>query len=134
DFFDAPPKANEAKALGQETALAFQHLSHELKPLLAQASQYPFLKALEPVLELLKVLTGKPYAWYLTDLKRQEDDLLDAKEKLLDPIRRFMIGQQKEIFTQAFQFVQSQTSNFAYVEQADALELQSLLQSQDIFK
>lgn len=134
DFFDAPPKANEAKALGQETAVAFQNLAHELKPFLAQASQYPFLKALEPVLELLTALTGKPYQWFLTDLKRQENDLLDAKEKQLDPIRRFMSGPQKTIFSQAFQFVQSQASNFAYVEQADALTLQSLLQSLDIFK
>lgn len=134
DFFDSPPKSNEAKALGQETAAEFQKLVNKLKLLLAQTREYPFLKALEPVQELLTALTSKPYQWYLTDLKRQENDLLDAKEKLLDPIHRFMSGPQKEIYYQAHQFVQGQASNFAYVEQAAALELQSLLQSQAIFK
>lgn len=134
DFFDAPPKANEAKALAQETADAFKKCLQDLKLLLAQTDQYPFLKALEPVQEKLTALAGKPYAWYLADLPKQENDLLDAKEKWLDPIHRFMNGPHKEIFRQAYQFVQSQASNFAYVEQADALELQSLLQSQDIFK
>jgi hypothetical protein len=80
DFFDAPPRASEAKALGKETGTALQELMHQLTPLAAQAGQYPFLNALTPVLEKLKELTGKPYTWYLTELTRQEDALLDMKE------------------------------------------------------
>jgi hypothetical protein len=60
---------------------------HQLTPLAAQASQYPFLNALTPVLEKLKELTGKPYTWYLTELTRQEDALLDMKESVIDPVR-----------------------------------------------
>lgn len=43
DFFDGPPAANEARALGKETAWAFQSLDTELVGLRAQVGQYAFL-------------------------------------------------------------------------------------------
>ena len=105
EFFDSPPGAGEAKALGKETGVAFQDLRHTLTPLAAQVSQYPFLSALTPVLETLKELCGKSYTWYLTELLRQEDTLLDLKEQVIDPIRKFMSGAQKGIFDDARKFV-----------------------------
>jgi len=117
DFFDAPPRASEAKALGKETSTALQDLTHQLTPLAAQASQYPFLNALTPVLEKLKELSGKPYTWYLTELTRQEDALLDIKESVIDPVRKFMSGPQKGIFDNARKFVQTQEPNFAYISE-----------------
>ena len=117
DFFDAPPAASEAKALGKETGIALQELIHQITPLAAQASQYPFLNTLTPVLEKLKELTSKPYTWYLTELTRHEDALLEMKESVTDPVRKFMNGPQKGIFDNARQFVQSQEPNFAYIEE-----------------
>jgi len=119
DFFDAPPRASEAKALGKETGAALQELMHQLTPLTAQATLYPFLKALTPVYETIKELTGKSYAWYLIELARQEDALLDMKEGVIDPIRKFMNGPQKGIFDNARKFVQAQEPNFAYIEGAE---------------
>jgi hypothetical protein len=116
DFFDAPPRASEAKALGKETGTALQELMHQLTPLAAQGSQYPFLNALTPVLEKLKELTGKPYTWYLTELTRQEDALLDMKEIVIDPVRKFMSGPQRHIFDQAVSFLREHEPNLSYVE------------------
>ncbi|MFQ6759449.1 MAG: BREX system P-loop protein BrxC [Deltaproteobacteria bacterium] len=115
DFFDSPPQANEAKALGKETGKALQELLHQLTPLAAQSTQYPFLAALNPVIEGLKEIIGKPYTWYLTELLRQEDALLDMKEKVIDPIRKFMSGPLKGIFDEARKFVQAQEPNFSYL-------------------
>ncbi len=115
DFFDNPPRASEAKALGSETAEAFQQLLQQLTMLTAQVSQYPFLIALNPVLDQLKEQNGKPYTWYLTELARQEDSLFAMKEGVIDPIRKFMNGSQKGIFDDARQFVQRQEPNFTYL-------------------
>jgi len=134
DFFDAPPRANEAKALGKETGTALQDLTHQLNPLAAQASQYPFLNALTPVLEKLKELTGKPYTWYLTELTRQEDALLDMKESVIDPVRKFMSGPQKGIFDNARKFVQSQEPNFAYIEGDETAQVVASLTDPECFK
>ncbi|WP_039960748.1 BREX system P-loop protein BrxC [endosymbiont of Riftia pachyptila] len=134
DFFDAPPRASEAKALGKETGTALQELVHQLTPLVSQAGQYPFLTALSPVLEKLKELTGKPYTWYLTELVRQEDALLDMKEGVIDPIRKFMNGPQKGIFDNARQFVQTQEPNFAYIEGNEAAQVVTSLTDPGCFK
>ena len=127
DFFDAPPSAGEAKALGKETAAAFQDLINDLTPLAAQVTQYPFLTALSAVIETLKEATGKPYTWYLTEIARQEDSLLDTKEGVIDPIRKFMGGSQKEIFDSVRSFVQSQETNFTYVADDRTQELATVL-------
>ena len=134
DFFDAPPRASEAKALGKETGTALQDLMHQLTPLAAQASQYPFLNALTPVLEKLGELTGKPYTWYLTELTRQEDALLDMKESAIDPVRKFMSGPQKGIFDNARKFVQSQEPNFAYIEGDETAQVLASLTDPECFK
>ncbi|MEB8487652.1 MULTISPECIES: BREX system P-loop protein BrxC [Acidithiobacillus] len=134
DFFDAPPRSSEAKALGKETGTALQELMHQLNPLAAQASQYPFLNALTPVLEKLKELTGKPYTWYLTELTRQEDALLDMKESVIDPVRKFMSGPQKDIFDNARKFVQTQEPNFAYIEGDESAQVVASLTDPECFK
>jgi len=107
---------------------------HQLNPLAAQASQYPFLNALTPVLEKLKELTGKPYTWYLTELTRQEDALLDMKESVIDPVRKFMNGPQKDIFDHARQFVQTQKPNFAYIDGDETAQLDASLNDPECFK
>lgn len=134
DFFDEPPRAAEAKALGMETGAALQELGRQLTPLAAQVAQYPFLNALVPVIEKLKEITGKPYAWYLTELVRQEDALFDIKEGVIDPIRKFMNGPQKEIFDKARIFVQSQEPNFAYIEYEEAANVVGCLTDPECFK
>ncbi|WP_270661186.1 MULTISPECIES: BREX system P-loop protein BrxC [Aeromonas] len=133
EFFDAPPAASEAKALGKEVGTAFQDLIHQLNPLIAQLAQYPFLNALMPVIEKLKEQVGKPYTWYLTELGRQEDGLLDMKDDTIDPIRKFMSGPQKAIFDHARQFVQAQEANFTYVPGDEVAEITDKLKDQRCF-
>lgn len=134
DFFDHPPRASEAKALGSETAEAFQELTQQLSSLTNLVSQYPFLSALTPVLDKLKELNGKPYTWYLTELVRQEDSLLALKEGVIDPIRKFMTGPQKGIFDDARKFVQTQEPNFTYVISDVPASIQSVLNDPNCFK
>ncbi len=134
DFFDAPPKASEAKALGKETGAALQELIHQLEPLASQASRYPFLNTLASVLDTLKDIKGKPYTWYLTELARQNDDLLDMKEDVIDPIRKFMKGPQKEIFDRARKFIQTQEPNFPYIEGDETSQVIEALSGTDCYK
>ncbi len=134
DFFDAPPPSGEAKTLGKETGTALQELMHQLNPLAAQASQYPFLNALTPVLEKLKELIGKPYTWYLTELTHQKDALLDMKESVVDPVRKFMNGPQKAIFDNARKFVQSHEPNFAYINGDETAQVVASLTDPECFK
>ena len=127
DFFDAPPHANEAKPLGQETAAAFRELADTLTGLRAQAAQYPFLTALDEPVTAVQAAAGRPYTYYLTELRPQEDALLEMKEAVIDPIRRFMSGPQREIYDAARAFLQAQAANFSYVGEAEARRLGQIL-------
>lgn len=134
DFFDGPPSGSEAKALAKETAQKIQDLLHSLTPLTAQQSQYPFLKILDEPIKILKEIIGKPYTFYLTEFTRQSDGLLDMKENILDPIRRFMGGPHKGLYDEARNFLRTQETNFAYVEGDETQRIGVVLEDPNCFK
>ncbi len=134
DFFDGPPQANEAKTLALETSAALQQLQQELFQLRHQATTYPFLTALDKPLLHLQAVMGKPYVFYFTDLSNYTDELLDEKEQVLDPVRRFMSGSQKQIYAEARKFLTAQEANFLYVEGDEVSQLQALLNDPVCYK
>ena len=136
DFFDTPAGSGEAKALGRESEAAFKLLVIDMNELLVQSAQYPFLTALRPIIDTLKEIAAKPYTWHLTELTRQEDLLLDLKEKVIDPIRKFMANASplKIIFNDARKFVQNQEPNFTYVNGDEAVQISGVLTDQDCYK
>lgn len=134
EFFDAQPAGTEGKALGIETAEAFGTLKTELAVLEGQSSRYPFLSALGQLQGALREVAGKPYAWYLQDLGRHEDRLLDLKEGILDPIRRFMGGGQKAIYDEARSYLADQNANFGYGGEDKARAIQEVLGDPNCFK
>lgn len=139
DFFDSPPRSGEAKPLGQETSQAITKMLEALTPIASQVRHYPFLKILDPVMERLKELRGKPYAWFLTALSSQENALLDMKEQAIDPVQKFWHGSQKDIYDKARAFVKDQDANFPYLantadETITAEKLSQALTDPDCFK
>lgn len=134
EFFDEQPAGAEGKALGIETAEAFAKVKKELADLEAQSSRYPFLSALGQFQDALREVTGKPYAWYLQDLGRHEDRLLDLKEGILDPIRRFMGGGQKAIYDEARSYLADQNANFGYGGEDQARAIHEVLDDPNCFK
>lgn len=111
EFFHEVAPANEPKALGQATANGVKVLIGDLQVLMGQENEFPFLQGLQPSIERLKPLGEKNYDWFLTELPAQEDDLLDLKEDLIDPIRAFMSGPHKDIYRKARKFLREQAPN-----------------------
>ncbi len=127
DFFDKPASSNEARALARETIDALKELEIELTALHGQKAQLPFLGVLTPVLATLKDIASKNPNWFLTELTRAEGALLDTKENILDPLRRFMNSPQRAIFEQARALVTEQEDNFAYVAASEVEAVRGLL-------
>lgn len=134
DFFDKPPVASEAKALGHEIGEEFQGLYSELDKMAVQAFQYPFLKALTPTLEKLKFVKSKPYTWFLSELLKESGSLLDQKESLIDPVRKFMNGPQKGIYEDARSFMQANEANFADLDGDEAKLIENTLNDPECFR
>ena len=134
DFFDSQPTEGEARALAKETGNKIKELKSQLKGLAARDTQYPFLCALNPVIEKLEQIEGKPYTWYLTDLSRFMAELLDLKEDIIDPVLGFMNGPQITIYDKARDFVHNQKPNFDYIQGVEAAQLHSLFSESNCFK
>ena len=115
EYFDEICPAKEAK----EVAMAFKNkLTQELgwlNQMLMNKETYPFLSALDPVTEFVEKLSKKEYTYYLTNVSAFEDDLLDHKEKIIDPVRRFWNGEQKNIYDSIRKFFSANQSNLEYI-------------------
>ena len=127
DFFDRPASSNEARALARETIDAIKELEIDLADLHGQKALYGFLSVLDGVMATLKEVAGKNASWFLTDLSRASDAMLDTKEQIIEPLRRFMGSPQKAIYDQARQLVQEQEDNFAYVATREIEAVKALL-------
>ena len=134
DFFDSPPKGREAKDLGKETAEAFSRLVQDLETLCRETGQYAFLCEVESPLSQIKKLVGKPYAYYLAEIDSFENALLDAKESTLDPIRKFMTGPNRDLYSNARRFMQDQSENLAYGQTEAADKIQRLIMDPACYK
>lgn len=118
ELFDLPSDGTDARTIGAEWLESTRTLSEDLGKMLAQKAQYPFVVALEPLATKIAAMVGKPATWYITEPAAQEDDLLDAKEEVLDKIRSFMGGAQREIYDDAREFLRDQEANISYVDAA----------------
>lgn len=118
ELFDLPSDGTDARTIGAEWSESTRSLSEELSRYTAQKFQYPFMVALEPLATRIAALVGKPATWYITEPAGQEDELLDAKEEVLDKVRSFMGGAQKDIYDDAAEFLRDQEANISYVDAA----------------
>jgi hypothetical protein len=134
ELFGLPADGSDARVLGAEWAESIGKLADELKQLLDQQHKYPFVKALEPLRDQVLAMMGKPATWYITEPVKNEDALLNDKEDILDKIRSFMGGTQREIYDDVRDFLQSQEANIGYVDAAAGEKLRSALSDPDCYK
>jgi hypothetical protein len=134
EFFDEPIVSGDARAVGAECGKAFDHLKTVISTLLTRKANFPFIKALEPVVDMIASVCGKPATWYISDLTKQHDAFLDAKEQTLDPIRAFMNGPQRTIYEEAREFLKLQEPNFTSVGDAEARAIRSILEDPNCYR
>jgi hypothetical protein len=132
DFFDegaTPKDALELASLGSDK------LNDQLVRLreLRVAYDYPFMAQLDAPISLLEANTGKPAEWYLTEFD-QPDELLEAKETVLDPIRNFLADNRKHLYDTARKFLFDNASNLVYLGDGAADEVRALLDDPAVFR
>ena len=134
ELFAHPSSGTDARSLGAEWATSIDTLEAEVDGLVRQSHRYPFLTALEPFHERLRGMKGKPANWYISDAPKREDDLLNAKEDILDKVKSFMGGAQKGIYDDARDMLASQSANIDYVDPDAGAKLRTALEDPKCFK
>lgn len=129
DFFDRANPGTDARSVGQLTSEALAAEARDLVVLLDQAARYPFLEPLRPIVGTLTKLAEKDYTYLLNHLAEFQDDLLNAKDDLLSPVKTFMHGPQRIAFDEAISFLREEEANFAEVPATEVQPLRDLAAS-----
>lgn len=111
DFFHQANPGNDAKSVAGAVLDGFRKVAGELETILAQESSFPFVSQLKPLHDRISKLSEKDYTYPLRSLSEFEDDLLTAREDLLDPVTAFINGAQGKTFVEISDFLRDQSGN-----------------------
>lgn len=119
----------EAKEIASQFKTRILAELADLRGLLTNKHQYKFLTSAEPFVEALDKMAALDYASLINTAHSYENELLDLKDDILDPIRKFWNGEQKKIYDKAATFINGNQSNFDYIESEEKAILESTLAS-----
>lgn len=100
---------------------------------LTTGSRYPFTEQLDEPIQMLTDLCDHTAEWFITEFPGA-DELLDAKDNVIDPIKQFLHGVQRRYYDNATAFMRANQSNMGHLPAGatDAVEL--LLEDPKIFR
>ncbi len=132
DFFDEGAVPSDPAELARFGRDKLASRRDELNALVA-SSRYPFVSQLSDVVILLDEVVGKQPDWYLSAFDKA-DELLEAKEDLIDPIKSFLNGQQAKIFDEAQALLSANSGNLGYLPAGSADTVKTLLADFNAFR
>lgn len=133
-LFDLPASGNDARSLGAEWQVQLRKLASDLEKESRAISGYPFATALDLLRTQLDSMRDQSATWFITGPVGQEDQLLDAKEDILDKVRSFMSGPQKNIYDEVRSFLTAQDQNLSYAEDSATDKLRQALTDPQCYK
>ncbi|GHD51760.1 BREX system P-loop protein BrxC [Mycetocola manganoxydans] len=131
-FFDEATPIKDSLELARHGRDMLRSKLDELKAL-AIGSKYPFVGQLDAPIALLEQTVGKPNEWYLSEFALG-DELLDAKESVMDPIQAFLSGGQRAIYEDAAELLRSNVSNLGYLAPRSDEQITTLLDDPQAFR
>lgn len=132
DFFDESNPPKDPLELARHGADKLKAKRDELTATVA-GSKYPFVEQLSEPINLLEQVVGKPDDWYLSGFDLG-DDLLDAKENLIDPIQAFLNGGQRVIYDAAVELLNTHSSNLGYLAPGSDATIRAGLNDPNAFR
>lgn len=127
EAFNETCSALEAKEVGNGFKNKLKELQSELLPLMARKREYPFLNILDDFMENIGQWVKNDYSYFVNNQTAFADKLLDTKEDLIDPIKRFINGEQASIYDAIKRMMEDDRANFDYIEGAEIGILKTLL-------
>jgi hypothetical protein len=134
DFFDLTNPGTDARTVGQNTINALAQEFTNLESLLNNYSRYPFIEGLRDLAERVEVLSQKDYSYLLNHLDDFNNELLDAKNDIMGPVKAFINGNQIKIYDEVIGFLQSDKVNFSELADKEIQPLLDLENSDSPFK
>ena len=134
DLFDEANNGTDAKEVARVFKERLTADARTVRDLFSQKIRYGFLKMLGEPLQRLERVSSKEYTWFYTSFKEFQVDLLNDKESVLQPVKAFMNGSQREIFDKLLNYLESNNANLGYVEQEPIQFLNEVRESETPYK
>ncbi|KRF28038.1 BREX system P-loop protein BrxC [Phycicoccus sp. Soil802] len=132
DFFDEGNAPKDPLELAHHGAEKLKGRLDELKATVS-GSRYTFVEQLSGPIRLLQQAVGKPDDWYLGDFKLG-NDLLEAKDNVIDPIQAFLNGAQRSIYDDAAALLSTHSGNLGYLPPGSDEKVVSALADPNAFR
>lgn len=113
DFFDEGSTPKDPLELAHHGGDKLKGRLAELKAVVT-GSKYAFVDQLASPIGLLEQVVGKPDEWYLNDFNLG-DDLLEAKDTVIDPIQAFLNGGQRAVYDNAAALLNKHAANLGFL-------------------
>jgi len=116
ELFDESIAETEIKAISSQFKHKIESEIGILQGMLDQSSRYPFLNVLQQPVERLRIITNKDASFLFNNLSEYKDEILDFKEETIDPVKRFMSGEQRKIYDEVLNLLVDERANLGYLE------------------
>ncbi len=87
---------------------------------------YPFNSAFQDIVDVLTPLEKLTTDTLFDEVPKMEDDLLDAKDNLIEPIIEFMNGDKRKIYDSVIKFVNENQNNLRYINDPQKRVIEAL--------
>lgn len=134
ELFDKPTDSSDAKILVKEFKDKLKYFIQDLNSFEKDKIDFPFLDVLDEIIISFKRIEKKDNSFYLRDLVNKQDDLLDIKDDIIDPIKTFMNGSMRNIFSEARHFLLEESDNLSYISDSNKDKLKQIIESKDCYK
>ena len=134
EYFSEPNLGNEPKEVSRLFKIRATNEVKVLEELYAQRSRYPFLADLGEPLNRLRQVAEKEHPYFFNALEQYSDDLLHDKESVIDGIKKFMGGSQKDIYDSVVSYVENEKANFSYIDKTGLAPLLAVKENATPYK
>jgi hypothetical protein len=115
EYFNEPNLGNEPKEISRIFKQRLEKEVRDFNEINSYRSRFKFLELIGEPLSRLKLLAEKEHPYFFNALDDYEDDLFDDKENVLEKVKKFMNGQQKNIFEDVLLYLETNHANFDYI-------------------
>lgn len=134
EYFNEPNLGNDPKEISRLFKIRLKTEIDELAELNAMRTRFKFLEAVGEPLSRLRLLYEKEHIYFFTAQDNYQEDVMDDKENVLDPIKKFMGGAQKSIFENVLIYLDGNQANFEYINKSHLDVLHLVAESQEPYK
>lgn len=132
DFFDEGNPPKDPLELARHGADRLKGKLDELQATVS-TSTYPFVEQLGGPIGLLEQTIGKSDDWHLNHFNLG-DDLLEAKENVIDPIQSFLNGPQRAIYDEGAALLSTHSSNLSFLPPGSDEKVKNALADPNAFR